>query len=414
MKTIYQFAIIILSLFVTNAEAQTELDNYLKMGAQNNPGLKAKFAEYNAVLEKIPQVGTLPDPTVSFGYFISPVETRVGPQQAKFGVNQMFPWFGSLNTKEDVVVQRAKARYEAFEEAKSKLYFDIKSAYFNIYFVQKGIAITRENIAILNTFRQLALIKVETGKSSAVDEMRIEIEINEMENQLIYLLDTKWSLEVQFNKLLNLSVDNPITIPDILWDKNLDLSKESLLDSVTNQNHLVKQLDYDITSWQKQEIAAKKTGSPNFSIGLDYVLVGNSSNPGLGDENGRDAILFPKIGISIPLYRKKYKSMIKEAAFFTEATQFKKEEKQNQLTSLFEKGYRDYMDGKRRIVLFQKQLKLAEKSLAILLTSYSNNGQNFEEVLRMERKVLKFALELDKARADNNASAAFITYLTGN
>jgi hypothetical protein len=59
-------------------------------------------------------------------------------------------------------------------------------------------------------------------------------------------------------------------------------------------------------------------------------------------------------------------------------------------------------------------LQLAEKSLAILLTSYSNNGQNFEEVLRMERKVLTYALELDKARADNNASAAFITYLAGN
>ena len=208
MKTIIQYTFIILSLLVTSVQAQTELDIYLKKGAENNPGLKAKFAEYNAVLEKVPQVGALPDPTLSFGYFISPVETRVGPQQAKFGINQMFPWFGTLNTREDVVVQRAKAKYEEFEEAKSKLLFDIKSAYFLLYFVQRGIDITRENISILNTFRHLALIKVETGKSSAVDEMRVEMEINELENQLIYLLDTKWALEVQFNKLLNLSADN--------------------------------------------------------------------------------------------------------------------------------------------------------------------------------------------------------------
>ena len=124
MRAIYNIIIIILSLLVLNVHAQTELDNYLNIGAENNPGLKAKFLEYNAALEKVPQVGTLPDPTISFGYFISPVETRVGPQQAKFGITQMFPWFGTLNAQEDVVIERAKAKYEVFEEAKSKLFFD--------------------------------------------------------------------------------------------------------------------------------------------------------------------------------------------------------------------------------------------------------------------------------------------------
>ncbi|MBL4594542.1 MAG: TolC family protein [Flavobacteriales bacterium] len=295
MKTIVKYIIIILSLLVIKVQAQTELDNYLKIGAENNPGLKAKFSEYNAALEKIPQVGSLPDPTISFGYFITPVETRVGPQQAKFGINQMFPWFGTLNAKKDVVIQRAKASYEAFEEAKSKLFFDIKSAYFNLYFVKKGIIITRENIAILSTFQQLALIKVATGKSSVVDEMRVEMEINELENQLAYLLDTKWTLEVKFNKLINQSTENPIVTPDILWDGNMKMSKEMLLDSVTNQNHLVRQLDYKIASFQKQEVVVKKIGSPKISVGVDYILIGNSSNSNLGSENGRDAILFRKL-----------------------------------------------------------------------------------------------------------------------
>jgi len=350
MKSIIKYITIILLLFAVKTQAQTELDNYLKIGAENNPGLKAKFSEYNAALERVPQVGTLPDPTVSFGYFISPVETRVGPQQAKVGINQMFPWFGTLNAKESVAVQRAKAKYEGFEEAKSKLFFEIKSAYFNIYFVKKGIDITRENISILNTFQQLALIKLETGKASVVDEMRVEMEINELENQLAYLVDTKWTLEVQFNKLLNQAVESSIITPDILWDENLELSKETLLDSITNQNHLVKQLEYKISSWKKQEILAKKIGGPKFSIGVDYTFIGNSSNPNLGNENGRDAILFPKIGISIPLYRKKYKAMVSEASLYMEATKYQKEDKQNQLITLFEKGYKEYKDAGRRIV----------------------------------------------------------------
>ena len=63
----------------------------------------------------------------------------------------MFPWFGSLSSNEDVFEQRAKADYELFEEAKSKLFYDVKSVYYNIYFIKKGISITKENIDILNT-----------------------------------------------------------------------------------------------------------------------------------------------------------------------------------------------------------------------------------------------------------------------
>lgn len=413
MKTMIKYITIILLLFVVKAQAQTELNNYLKVAVENNPGLKAKFAEYNAALEKVPQVGALPDPNLSFGYFISPIETRVGPQKVKLGLSQMFPWFGTLNAKENVAVQIAKSKYEAFEEVKSKLFFEIKSTYYNVYFIQRGIEITEENIRILNTFQQLAIIKIETGKASIVDEMRVEMEINELKNQLAYLADSKSALEVKFNKLLNNSDSKSVVIPDTLWNDNLPISKDALLDSITTQNHLVKQLEYKMMSWQNQEVAARKMGLPQFSVGFDYAIIGKISKSNLGNENGQDAFVFPKIGISIPLYRKKYTAMVKEVSLNFEAVQFQKMDKQNQLTYLFEKGFKDYQDADRRIDLYQRQSRLADKSLNILLISYSSDGQNFEEVLRMERKVLKYALEFDKAKADKNAAVAFINYLLG-
>ena len=87
-------------LFSAILSAQQELESYLLVAAAHNPGLKAKFNDYMASLELAPQVKALPDPTVSFGYFISPVETRVGPQQFKISASQMFPWFGSRRAKE--------------------------------------------------------------------------------------------------------------------------------------------------------------------------------------------------------------------------------------------------------------------------------------------------------------------------
>ena len=106
--------------------------------------------------------------------------------------------------------------------------------------------------------------------------------------------------------------------------------------------------------------------------------------------------------------------MVKEAVFMQQANEDKKTDKINTLESVFEKAYSEYLDADRRIVLFQKQLQLAEKAISILESEYATNGKNFEEILRMEKRVLKYSLELEKARTDKQASIAFINYLMGN
>ena len=121
MNTIIRNILILALVFIHTALGDDILNQYLTMAAENNPGLKSKFLEYQAALERVPQVGSLPDPQVSFGYFIQPVETRVGPQQARLSVMQMFPWFGTLGAQKNVAAQEAKVKYQVFEKSKSKL-----------------------------------------------------------------------------------------------------------------------------------------------------------------------------------------------------------------------------------------------------------------------------------------------------
>ncbi|MBN1596856.1 MAG: TolC family protein [Bacteroidales bacterium] len=404
----------ILILSLTSA-AQNELDNYLITAAGNNPGLQAKFNEYMAALEKLPQAGSLPDPKLAFGYFIQPVETRVGPQQARISVSQMFPWFGTLGAGKDVATEMAKAKFELFEDAKSRLYYDVKSTWYNLYFTQRAIDITRENIDILNTFQKLALVKIEAGKGSAVDELRVEMEILDMENQLYLLLDKLNSQKIAFNNLLNVDESREVVIPDLLMTDQLNPDRRALLDSIRMNNHQILSLEFQQASYEYQQIVARKMGKPEFTVGFDYIFIGKSSN-GMTppDESGRDAVILPMVGISIPLYRKKYTSMIKEAVYMQEAAHNKKIDKMNILESAYEQANTDYQDSKRRLDLHNKQLELAQKALRILESEYATNVKNFEEILRMERQVLMHSLELEKSRSDLNASIAFINYLMGN
>ncbi|MFC2080105.1 TolC family protein [Bacteroidota bacterium] len=405
-RIIVGFFLLVLTSTLT---AQNDLDVYLQTAAKNNPGLEAMFKDYMAALEVVPQVKSLPDPQLAFAYFISPVETRLGPQQAKISASQMFPWFGTLGLRENVATETAKSTYELFLEEKSRLFNEVRSTYFNIYFNKRAIEIIKENLTILSTFQKLALIKVETGKVSAVDEYRIEMEIGDLENQLALLLDQQLVLEVMFNKLLNVESNQPIQTPAVLWTRDLDVDKTQVLDSIKANNHqlLFLSLQRQVLSF-REELAAKQ-GRPQFTIGLDYTFIGTGSD----NLAGTDAFVFPKIGITIPLYRQKYKAMVSEVIYLQESKDLNILDKENMLETVLENSWKDYRDSDRRLRLYTSQTMLADQALKLLETEYASGNKDFEEILRMERQLLQYGLNLEKARSDKQASISFINYLMG-
>ena len=105
--------------------------------------------------------------------------------------------------------------------------------------------------------------------------------------------------------------------------------------------------------------------------------------------------------------------MIKEKQFLKTSTEGEKENKTNELTTALEKTWRDYLDAERRVELYLNLINLANQALDILIEQYTSAGTDFEEMLRMERQLLRYGLELEKARADQNTSVAFVNYLTG-
>jgi outer membrane protein TolC len=321
----------------------------------------------------------------------------------------MFPWFGTLETRENMAVKSAKAKYEVFLESKSKLFNEVRSTYYNLYFNQKAIEITRENLEILETFRKLATIKVETGMVSAVDKYRVEMEIADLENQLARLLDNLHVLEIMFANLLNAGKEVKTVVPEVLWTHDVGITKDQVLDSIQSNNHqlLILSLQNEVLGFRKE--LAEKARKPDFSIGLDYTFVGRGEN----NLAGTDAFLFPRIGITIPLYRKKYKAMVNEVVFLQEAKNAEETNQINLLETILERTWKDYTDSDRRINLFLSQQELASQALKLLETQYATGNQDFEEILRMERKLLAYGLELEKARSDKQAAISFINYLMG-
>ena len=383
------------------------LDDYLVEAAENNPELKAKYANFEGVLQKINQVKALPDPIVSFGYFISPAETRLGAQQQKLSISQMFPWFGTLSAKENAATFLAQAKYQEFLDAKNELYFKVKAAYYPVIELSKTLQLQKENKEILLTLKQLSTTAFKNGKSSMADVIRVDIMIDQSNTQIQVLEDKMIPLLTQFNALLNRDLTTSIKTPD---EWIIPIFSEVDSDSLIAKNPIIESYNLKIKSAQQQIRIAKKSGLPNFGIGLDFVMVDNRIDMDVS-ENGRD-IIMPMISMSLPIFRKKYSAAKKQAEFNEMALILSRKNNENNLIANYEKSLFSLKKQNKLIALHQQQIIKTKQIISLLLTEYSNSGKDFEEVLSMQQQLLNY--RISKVSAINNYFIAFakLDYLT--
>ncbi|ASV30898.1 MULTISPECIES: TolC family protein [Flavobacteriaceae] len=404
MKNVFTIILVLISM---GLYSQT-LEEYFKIAAENNPGLLSQYKEFEAVLQKVPQVSTLPDPSLSFGYFVSPVETRVGPQKARFSLTQMFPWFGTLKAQGDAAALMAEAKYQSFLDAKNKLYYEVSAAYFPLYELQEWMKIEERNIEILESYKTISNSKFKNGVGTLVDVLRVDIFLKESQTNLEILKKKERPLLTTFNKLLNRGEFEPVSISETL---EIDmLSFDNGKDSLLVDHPLLNSLELKVKAVEASERAAIKQGFPKIGLGLDYVMVDKRTDMVVPD-NGKD-VLMPMVTLSLPIFRKKYKAAVKEAQLMQESYSLQKTEMTNSLLSNYEMAFFDIEQQTELVSLFDEQITESEQALNLLFTSYGNSGKDFEEVLRMQQQLLKYDKLKITALKQYKIALAKLNYIT--
>jgi outer membrane protein TolC len=405
--------------------AQDSLSYYLEHAALNNPGVKAKYLEYSAALEKVPQASSLPDPELQFGYFIKPMQLLMGNQVADIRLMQMFPWFGVLKAAKDEASKIAVAKFESFRDAKEELYFNVKSSYYQVYRTIYEIGIANKNLDILKSLEQIVLVKFSTGgagsssgsgmsgsgKNDMVNLLRVQIEMRELENRIALLQDQLTTDKVSFNRYLNRVPSSEVFTGDSLTEVPVPSDILTLADSLVN-HPMVKMFEAESEANASKLAMITRMGYPMIGLGLNYSIV--KKRDGVPPMmNGNDMIM-PMISVTLPIYRKKYKAMRHEAEFMRDAATVSAENVTNNLRVNFQETMQNLNDAGRRVKLYTEQTLLANKSVQLLITSFSANGTDFEEVLRMEQQLLDYQFKKVEAVVDKNTSISQLIYLTGN
>lgn len=467
--------VIILFCSITFSSGQQPADSllhYLGLAARNNPEVLSKYYEYQAALQKIPQAGGLPDPELSMGLFLSPMELLSGNQVADVRFMQMFPWFGVLKNAKDEMSLMAKAKYESFRDAKEQVFFDVRKTWYEMLKNNISTRIAEKNLEILKIIERLSISKfrassvsgTEGSEISGSDEMsagmdrinvsgasgmkgmsgnsgisqpstsgmqkssmpgsamgsmqvvsgladlyRIQIEIGEITNNIALLKSRHKTLTARFNSYLNRQAASPVALPDTILKDSLPVPLTVHADSLLMKNPMLEMLLYEKQSLEARKKMIIGMGYPMAGVGLNYSVISNSEMS-VSEMNGKDMIM-PMISVTLPVYRKKYRAMKAETELMQSATGYEYNNTANMLQAEYYEALQMYYDAGRRMNLYSEQSTLAEKSLNIMIKSYSAAGDELTDLLKINQQLLDYQLRLVEAIADYNTAIAWLNRL---
>ena len=375
--------IISILFFAYNVEGQT-INDYYTIAAENNPELKAKYKEFEAAMQKIPQVSSLPDPNLSLGYMIAPVNKSFEAQTLRFTLSQMFPWFGTLKAQKNAATLMAESKYQVFLNAKNQLFSQVANAYYPLYELLKLKEIEQENIKILESYKNIANAKFENGTGSLVDILRVDIMINDAKTNLEILTKKEPAVTSWLNSILNRKYNEKIIISKEL--ETIQLPIDYRKDSIAT-NPLLQELELKKQASEAAIEVARKQGLPKLGIGLEYDFMTKDRN---GFNDSDKDMFMPMVTVSLPIFRKKNKAATNEAKLMQESYSFQKETFENKLNGTYYKLVFELEKERDLLKLYEGQVKTLTKSLNLLFSYYSNANKDFEEVLRMQQELLKY------------------------
>ena len=356
------------------AETNLTLQAALETGEADNPQLQAAYQRWQAAQQNIIVRKSLPDPMLTYGYYVEPIETKTGPQRQSFGFSQKIPAFGKRSTMEAIATDAANAAGQRYQTEKLKLDDTIARAYAGLYYLERSLAITQDRIRLIEDLEKVARTHYKAGAPMA-SVLQAQLELGRLEERLQALNDLRKPKTAKLNALLGRAPETPLRIATSLpIPSNPSASLQS--------NPELRELEERVKQGAHQLQLAHRERRPNIILGMKMI-----------DTEGGDDPIIGTIGLSLPLWPDKNRARIQSAANLKTAAELTLENRQRTLDADHQQAQFDLRDAERKINLYKESLiPKARQSLEVTRQSYEAGNLEFINLIDAERTLLEFEL----------------------
>ncbi len=399
----------------TTAPSVLKLQDAIDTVIAENPGLAAIQARANALAAVPSQKNSLPDPMLMFNAMNLPVDSFDLQQEAmtqlQVGFSQMLPYPGKLALREEVAEHEQLAARWNVDEMRLKLVRDVKTAWWNLFFLDRALDIIARNRQLLQQLVDIAQTKYRVGKGLQQDVLLAQLELSKLEDKTINLRGTRRNQEARLNALLNRPMRDQLTLPGKMADTLAEISNAQQLQALARGRPLLSALQSKVEAARARLNLAKKGYYPDFKLGAVYGFRNGNNMNG----SSRADFLSVMLSINIPLYAdSRQDKKVDERTSQLHQTQYGLQDEQGKIAAAVSQALSDYQQARKQVSLLKTGIiPQASQTVASMLSAYQVSKVDFLNLVRAQITLFNYEIRYWKLFSQANQALARLVAAAG-
>jgi outer membrane protein TolC len=268
---------------------EVNLDSLIAEAIKANPELEAVKERVAMLDARVVYQGTLPDPVISFRY-----------RESELGINEMMPFPIKLSLRTEIANRERNEAQKLYDVTALKTVKEVKTAYFDLYYLNHALEITRQNRRALEDFSNVLEARYAAGFVPQSDLLKAHVDLSQFIDRELNLGQMQQEARARLNRLLNKPSDNPVGEIREPEDLKLKLELSDLRDRARAKRPELLAATERIKKSDGMVKLSRSEYIPDLEIGLSYMV--------------KERIANAMVGISLPLWWwRKQNAMVKEA-----------------------------------------------------------------------------------------------------
>jgi len=381
---------------LTGLNGPVPLDALIAYARVNNPEISAARFHAQRLAARVPQAQALPDPKLMTNVFLQQIQTAAGPQEVALSLSQQFPWFGKQNLRARSASQDAQAAYARVVSAELSVIERVKTAYYELYFIEAAIAENERWRKPLEDVIALARTQYETGATRGGLErvLQAQTELAKLKTDLVQLEESRRASQARLAGALHLPPRTAILPVGTIARTQVEKTVETLVALAESNQPALESYRHQIARDRSRINLAERAYWPDVTVSANWY---GMSDGGISPvSNGEDAFAVG-VGLNLPIYRSRLDGQLREAKHQMCATNQEYAAARDRFQTEVQTLYARFREHHRTLTILEKEIvPRAEQTLTLMLESYRLGRADFQQLVDVYRSLVKYRIDMHR------------------
>jgi outer membrane protein TolC len=191
-------------------------------------------------------------------------------QEIDYSIQQMLPFPGKLSSMAKAESSRMEMLGQDKVALEQNLVRDVKSAFFELYLIDRRLEIIADNRTIMKSFIEIARKQYEVGTGRQSDILRGQTELSTLSSDELVLEQDRKSAEAMINALCNAEATRTIPVIPAIHPALVNFSPDTLARLAEANRPEFASMRYAVSMQKNDLVAAHREFLPDFMVRGTY------------------------------------------------------------------------------------------------------------------------------------------------